>query len=59
MKWTHDAGNIADVVNSKHPSNKPFSVDSLIAKMDTWARQGETWREEIDSQLATMNKQLR
>jgi hypothetical protein len=59
MKWTHDAGNIADVVSCKDLSNKPFSLDSLIAKMDTWARQGETWREEIDSQLATMNKQLR
>ena len=27
--------------------------------MDGWARQGELWRSDIESQLAEMNKQLR
>ena len=30
-----------------------------VARMDSWARQGEAWREEIESQLSGISKSLR
>ena len=37
-------------------------VDSrrvLLSKMDTWAKQGEVWREDVETQLVSINKQLK
>lgn len=32
---------------------------SILSKMDLWARQGETWREEVDVQLSSIIKQVK
>ena len=34
-------------------------ITRLVAKMDGWARQGEVWREDIESQLSAINKHIK
>jgi len=39
--------------------NDNESKQLVISKMDSWIRQGEIWREEIDNKLEIINKQMK
>lgn len=32
---------------------------SLLAKMESWSKQGESWRDEVDAQMAAMGQRLK
>jgi predicted lipoprotein len=34
-------------------------VYRLLLKMDSWAKQGEAWREDVESQMTTISRQLK
>jgi hypothetical protein len=52
--WTPEEGNSISITIFMYII---WFVDSTIAKMDAWVRQGEVWRSDIESQLGDISTQ--